>query len=48
MNVFNVDYRLAPETKCPDNIKDMYAALKHVAENADKSNIDAEKIDNHG
>ena len=44
VTVFNVDYRLAPETKCPDNIKDMYAALKHVVKNADKFNIDAEKI----
>jgi len=44
VTVFNVDYRLAPEAKCPDNIKDMYAALKHVIKNADKFNIDAEKI----
>ena len=26
--VFSVEYRLAPETKCPDNIKDFYNALK--------------------
>jgi len=44
VTVFNVDYRLAPETKCPDNIKDMYAALKHVIKNADRFNIDSEKI----
>ena len=43
VTVFNIDYRLAQETKCLDNIKDMYAALKHVAKNADKFNIDAEK-----
>jgi len=44
VTVFNVDYRLAPETKCPDNIKDMYAALKHVVKNAEKFNIESEKI----
>jgi len=44
VTLFSVNYRLAPETKCPDNIKDMYAALKYVAANADKFNIDAEKI----
>ena len=26
--VVSVDYRLAPETKCPDNITDFYLALK--------------------
>merc|ERR1719204_437957 len=26
--VFNVDYRLAPETKCPDNARDFYRAIK--------------------
>ena len=26
--VFSVEYRLAPETKCPDNIQDFYNALK--------------------
>ena len=29
--VFNVDYRLAPETKCPNNVKDFYEAIKYVA-----------------
>ena len=27
---FNVDYRLAPEAKCPENVKDFYSALKYV------------------
>ena len=26
--VFSVEYRLAPETKCPDNVMDFYEALK--------------------
>ena len=28
--VFNVDYRLAPETKCPNNVKDFYEVVKYV------------------
>ena len=28
--VFNVDYRLAPEAKCPENVKDFYSVLKYV------------------
>ena len=27
---FNVDYRLAPEAKSPENVKDFYSALKYV------------------
>ena len=42
--VFNVDYRLAPETKCPNNVKDFYMAIKYVIENAEKLGIDAKKI----
>ena len=26
--MFSVEYRLAPETKCPDNVMDFYEALK--------------------
>ena len=26
--VISVNYRLAPETKCPDNVMDFYQALK--------------------
>merc|ERR1711874_1964 len=42
--VFNVEYRLAPETKCPNNIKDFYSVLKHVIANAASLGIDASKI----
>ena len=42
--IFNVDYRLAPETKCPKNILDFYCALKHVNENAENLGINADKI----
>ena len=31
---FNVDYRLAPEAKCPENVKDFYSALKYVVRRA--------------
>ena len=46
MNVvaFNVDYRLAPETKCPNNIKDFYEVIKYVSENAESLGIDPTKI----
>ena len=42
--IFNVDYRLAPETKCPNNIKDFYEVIKYVHENADTLGIDPNKI----
>ena len=42
--LFNVDYRLAPETKCPNNVKDFYMAIKYVANNAEKLGIDPSKI----
>ena len=42
--VFNVDYRLAPETKCPNNVKDFYEVIKYVHQNADSLGIDASKI----
>ena len=46
MNVvaFNVDYRLAPETKCPNNIKDFYEVIKYVSENAESFGVDPSKI----
>ena len=44
MVVFNVDYRLAPETKCPQNILDFYCSLKHVIDNADALGIDSSKV----
>ena len=42
--VFNVDYRLAPETKCPSNVKDFYEVIKYVVHNANDLGIDASKI----
>ena len=46
MNVvaFNVDYRIAPETKCPNNIKDFYEVIKYVSKNAESLGIDPTKI----
>ena len=41
---FEVEYRLAPETKCPNNVKDFYAVIKHVAKNAAELGIDPSKI----
>ena len=42
--VFNVDYRIAPETKCPKNALDFYCAVKHIIENAIKLGVDASRI----
>ena len=42
--VFNVDYRIAPETKSPNNIKDFYEVIKYVSNNAERLGIDPEKI----
>ena len=42
--VFNVDYRLAPEVKCPGNILDNYCTLKHVIENCKTFDVDPAKI----
>ena len=42
--VFNVDYRLAPETKCPHNALDFYCAVKHVVENACSLGVDPKRI----
>ena len=42
--IFNVDYRLAPETKFPKNALDYYCVLKYVHENAESLGIDPSKI----
>jgi len=42
--VFNVDYRLAPETKCPNNVLDFYEVIKYVVQNASKLQVDPERI----
>ena len=41
---FNVDYRIAPETKCPKNALDFYWAVKHIVENAKDLGIDPTRI----
>ena len=41
---FNVDYRLAPETKCPNNVLDFYCAMKHVKDNAESLGVDESRI----
>merc|ERR1711892_719719 len=42
--VFNVDYRLAPETLCPNNVLDFYHSVKYIVANADKLGIDPKRI----
>eukprot|EP00090_Calanus_glacialis_P019083 TRINITY_DN29421_c0_g1_i1.p1 TRINITY_DN29421_c0_g1~~TRINITY_DN29421_c0_g1_i1.p1 ORF type:complete len:312 (+),score=78.00 TRINITY_DN29421_c0_g1_i1:1-936(+) len=42
--VFNVDYRLAPETKCPNNVLDFYYVLKYVVEHAAELGVDPARI----
>ena len=44
MVTFNVDYRLAPEIKCPNNIKDYYEVVKYVSKNAESLGVDPAKI----
>ena len=39
--VFNVDYRLAPEVKSPNNVLDFYECLKYIHNNASVFNIDS-------
>lgn len=41
---FNVDYRIAPETKFPKNTLDFYCAVKYIVENADNLGIDSSRI----
>merc|ERR1711936_662372 len=42
--VYNVDYRLAPETRCPNNVLDFYEAIKYVAANAEQLGVDPSRI----
>jgi len=42
--VFNVDYRLAPGTRCPNNVLDFYEVIKYVALNAADLGVDAARI----
>jgi len=42
--VFNVDYRLAPETLCPNNVLDFYHSIKYIVANAHSLGLDPERI----
>jgi len=42
--VFNVDYRLAPETKCPSNMLDYYEVIKYVSSHAAELGVDPARI----
>ena len=42
--ILNVDYRKAPETKCPNNVIDFYEVIKYASRNATKLSIDENKI----
>ena len=42
--VFNVEYRLAPETKYPNNAKDFYECVKFISTNAPELGIDSAQI----
>ena len=42
--VFNVDYRLAPETKCPNNAKDFYEVVKYVSNHSKTLHIDPTRL----
>ena len=42
--VFNVDYRIAPETRCPNNVKDFHEVIQYVSKNAESLGVDPAKI----
>jgi len=42
--VFNVDYRLAPETRSPNNVLDFYEVVKYVSQNAADLGVDPARI----
>merc|ERR1711892_542485 len=42
--VFNVDYRLAPGTRCPNNVLDFYEVVKYVSSHANNLCIDPSRI----
>ena len=41
---FNVEYRLAPETKCPNNALDFYRAAKYIIQHAADFGVDPQRI----
>lgn len=42
--IFNVDYRLAPEARSPNNVLDFYEAIKYVTSHASDLGVDVSKI----
>jgi acetyl esterase/lipase len=42
--VFNLEYRLAPETPAPGGIMDCYAGLKYILANAEKYGVDPKRV----
>merc|ERR1711971_179313 len=44
MPVFNVDYRLAPESKCPQQAIDFSSVLIHLSSNASSFGLDAQRL----
>merc|ERR1719402_786624 len=42
--VFNVDYRLAPQTRCPNNILDFYSVVKYVSSHAAELGVDPSRL----
>lgn len=46
--VFNIEYRLGPETKCPGGHKDCVAAVKYFHEHAEEYGLDNTKLSLHG
>lgn len=42
--VFNVNYRLGPETKCPDDQQDFVDAIRYIHANASTFGVDANKL----
>ena len=44
ITIINVEYRLAPETKCPGDKEDVYDVVKYVASHAGEYGIDPERM----
>jgi acetyl esterase/lipase len=42
--VFNLEYRLAPETPAPGGIQDCYAGLRYILANAEKYGVDPKRV----
>ena len=42
--LFDVECHMAPETKYPNNVKDFYAVIKYISENAYSLGIDSSRI----